>query len=53
METVYENATKVDKRVVYTISASAKARTVIVKAGGKIQLPKQSGFIIKSTETVE
>lgn len=53
MEIVYENATKVDKRITYTINSSAKSRTVVIKAGDVFRLPTNSGFTIINSETVE
>ncbi|AUR87221.1 hypothetical protein HYP58_gp75 [Vibrio phage 1.097.O._10N.286.49.B3] len=53
MEIVYENATKVDKRITYKISESRNARTVIIKAGNTFKLPMGSGFEIIKSETVE
>lgn len=53
MEIVYENATKVDKRITYKISESKNTRTIIVKAGNSFKLPVGSGFEIINSETVE
>lgn len=53
MEIVYENATKVDKRVTYNISDSKNARIILVRAGAVFKLPVGSGFEIIKTETVE
>ena len=53
LETVYENATKVDKRITYTITESVKPRTVVVKAGGVYKMPPDCGFRITKSETVE
>ncbi|AGH57036.1 hypothetical protein VPMG_00003 [Vibrio phage VBP32] len=51
METVYENATKVIKRVHYqTVHGGALK---LVQPGGVIRLPKNSQFKITFTETVE
>lgn len=53
MEVVYENATKVDKRVTYTISSSNKPRTITVKAGNRFKMPVGAGFEIVKTESIE
>ena len=53
LEIVYENATKVDKRITYTITESVKSRKVVVKAGATFKMPPDCGFTIINTETVK
>lgn len=52
MEVVYENATKVDKRITYTTCHSKGTCQRVIKAGGTFKVPFHSQFKLISTETV-